>query len=79
MQEEFVESYNKTDLSQKEKTPYSRIDKDKYKYIPIKIVTAQSRATDRGYTLRYIRVEDVENWTKNHQKKVAKTKKKTTI
>ena len=44
---EIVESYNKTELSEAEKTPYSRIDKDKDYFIPIKIVTAQSRATKR--------------------------------
>jgi hypothetical protein len=47
MQEEIIESYNKTELSAMENTPYSRIDKDKHKFIPVKIVTAQSRATNR--------------------------------
>ena len=54
-----IESYNQTELSKKMRTPYSRIVKDKHLYIPVRIVTAQSRATKRGYTVRYIRRNDI--------------------
>lgn len=56
---EMIKSYNKTELSKLEKTPYSRIDKDKDLYFPIKIETAQSRATAKWYTIRYIRKNDI--------------------
>jgi hypothetical protein len=44
---EMIKSYNRTELSKLERTPYSRILKDKDLYIPIKIETAQSRATKK--------------------------------
>ena len=56
---EIVESYNQKDLSSGVNTPVSRIKKDKDLYIPIKIDTAQSRATKRGYSVRYVKKEDV--------------------
>lgn len=56
---EIVESYNQKDLSNGVNTPVSRIKKDKDLYIPIKIDTAQSRATKRGYSVRYVKREDV--------------------
>lgn len=59
---EFLESYNKTDLSIMEQTPYKRIMKDKHLYIPVKIVNAQSRATKKWYTVRYIKVKDIEKY-----------------
>lgn len=61
---ELVESYNQIDLSKDVGTPVSRIKKDREKYIPIKIITAQTRATDRGYSVRYIKSEDVEKYLK---------------
>jgi hypothetical protein len=54
-----IESFNKTELSKLEWTPYSRIEKDVDLFIPIKIETAQSRATKRWYTVRYVRTDDV--------------------
>lgn len=63
---EIVESYNKTELSWMERTPYSRISKDKDFFIPIKIITAQSRATKRWYTVRYIKVKDVKEYLKDN-------------
>lgn len=68
MQMEIIESYNKTELSGMENTPRSRIDKDKHLYIPVKIVTAQSRATQRWYTVRYMKTKDVEKFIENHKK-----------
>lgn len=59
MQTKIIESYNRTEMSKNAKTPYSRIVKDTDLYIPIKIETAQSRATARWYTIRYIKTEDV--------------------
>lgn len=56
---EIVESYNQKDLSNGVNTPVSRIKKDKDLYIPIKIDTAQSRATKRGYSVRYVKKDDV--------------------
>lgn len=61
---EIVESYNQTELSELEWTPHSRIKKDKDYYIPIKITTAQSRATKRGYTVRYIKTSDIKEYLK---------------
>lgn len=72
---EIVESYNITELSQMENTPYSRIHKDKDYYIPVKIITAQSRATKRWYTIRYIRAEDVKQYLKVNDK-IRRYKKK---
>ena len=71
---EIVESYNKTELSWMENTPYSRIDKDKDYYIPIKIITAQSRATKRWYTIRYVKADDIKKYLKEN-KKIRKYKK----
>lgn len=59
---EIIESYNKTELSDMENTPYSRVDKDKNKFIPIKITTAQSRATKRWYTIRYVKTDDIKEF-----------------
>lgn len=56
---EMITSYNKTELSRLERTPYSRIDKDRDLYFPIRIESAQSRATAKWYTVRYVRKEDV--------------------
>lgn len=64
---EIVESYNKTELSEMENTPYSRIDKDKDYYIPVKITTAQSRATKKWYTIRYIKTEDVKKYLEDNK------------
>lgn len=64
---EFVESYNKTDLSAMENTPYSRIRKDKDYYIPIKIVNSQTRWTKKWYTIRYIKTEDVKAYLKENK------------
>ena len=61
---EIVESYNQTELSTMENTPYGRIHKDRDYYIPIKITTAQSRATKRGYTVRYVKAEDIKAYLK---------------
>lgn len=73
---EIIESYNKTDLSEIERTPYSRIDKDKDLYIPIKIITAQSRATERWYTIRYVKAEDIKEYLKENKKSKKYCKKK---
>jgi hypothetical protein len=54
-----IQSYNKTDLCKLAKTPYSRIWKDSDLYIPIKIENAQSRATAKWYTIRYIMRKDI--------------------
>lgn len=62
-----IESYNKTELSEMERTPYSRIDKDKDMYIPVKIITAQSRATKKWYTVRYLKTEDVKEYLKRNK------------
>lgn len=67
MQMEIIESYNKTELSEMENTPYSRIDKDKDFFIPVKIITAQSRATKRWYTVRYIKMKDVKEYLKENK------------
>ena len=67
MQMKIVEAYNITELSWMEKTPYDRIKIDKDLYIPIKIVTAQSRATKRWYTVRYIKSKDVEKYLKENK------------
>jgi len=64
---EIVESYNITELSEMENTPYSRIHKDKDYYIPIKIITAQSRATKRWYTVRYVKAEDIKQYMKDNK------------
>lgn len=66
MQMEIVESFNITELSEREKTPYDRIKIDRDLYIPVKIRTAQSRATKRGYTIRYIKTKDVEKYLKDN-------------
>ena len=65
---EMIESYSKTDLSEMVKTPYSRIDKDRDLYIPVKIVTAQSRATKKGYTVRYMKADDIRDYLEEHKK-----------
>ena len=57
--DELIESYNQTELSKEVKTPISRIKKDTDLYIPVKINTAQARATKRGYSVRYIKKSDV--------------------
>lgn len=67
---ELVESYNQIDLSKDVGTPVSRIKKDKDKYIPIKIITAQTRATDRGYSVRYVKVKDVEQYLRDNNKEL---------
>lgn len=64
---EIVESYNKTELAEMENTPYSRISKDKDFFIPIKIITAQSRATKRWFTVRYVKVKDVKEYLKDNK------------
>lgn len=67
LQMEIIESYNKTELAEMENTPYSRITKDRDFFIPVKIITAQSRATKRGYTIRYIKVKDVKEYLKDNK------------
>ena len=42
-----IDTYNIKEMAELQKTPYNRIKIDKDYYIPIKIVTAQSRATKR--------------------------------
>lgn len=82
MQEDLIKAYNQTELSEEDKTPYSRIKKDKHLYIPIKIETAQSRATDRWYTVRYIKMKDIREYIDNNtevifaEKKYCKSKSK---
>lgn len=71
MQQEIVESYNQTELSKMDNKDRRRIKIEKSEYMPVKIVTAQSRATERWYTVRYVKIEDVKNWIKTN-----KTKKK---
>lgn len=63
---EIVESFNVTELSEMEHTPYARIKIDKDYYIPIKIVTAQSRATKRWYTIRYVKTKDIKKYLEQH-------------
>jgi len=63
---DLVESYNITELSAKENTPYNRIHRDRDLYIPIKILTAQSRATKRGYTIRYVKATDVKQYLEDN-------------
>lgn len=70
-----IESYNQTELSKKMRTPYSRIVKDKHLYIPVRIVTAQSRATKRGYTVRYIRRNDILKYLVDNPMKTPNEKK----
>ena len=50
-----------------ENTPYSRIDKDRDFFIPIKIITAQSRATKRWFTVRYVKVKDIKDYLKDNK------------
>lgn len=64
---EIVESYNQTELSELENTPHSRIKKDKDYYIPIKIINAQSRATKRWYTVRYVKTADIKEYLKDNK------------
>ena len=64
---EIVESYNIKELSKLQKTPYNRIKIDKDYYIPVKIITAQSRATKRWYSVRYIKAEDVKKYLEVHK------------
>lgn len=73
---QIIESYNATELSKLEKTPYSRIRKDKDYYIPVKILTAQSRATERWYSVRYIRTEDIEVYLEEHSNIKRQVRKK---
>lgn len=75
MQTNLLKSYNKTELSEKENTPYSRIDKDKWLYIPIKIETAQTRIQKKWYTVRYVRTEDVKNYLQENPIKNPNEKK----
>ena len=70
-----IQSYNKTDLSKKEKIAYSRILKDKDLYIPIKIETAQSRATKKWYTLRYVKTEDIIKYLEDNPAKITYVRK----
>lgn len=72
---EIIESYSKTKLSLLEKTPYSRILKDKDLYIPIKIETAQSRATKKWYTIRYVRTEDIVKYLEDNPAKITYVRK----
>lgn len=59
---EMIKSYNRTELSKLEKIPYWRTIKDIDLYIPIKIETAQSRATAKWYTVRYLRRQEIEEY-----------------
>ena len=72
MQQEIVESYNQTELSKMDNKDRRRIKIEKYEYMPVKIVTAQSRATERWYTVRYVKIEDVKNWIKTNKPKKKK-------
>ena len=67
---EMIKSYSKTELSKEENTPYSRIDKDKDLYIPIKIETAQSRATAKWYTVKYVKTEDIKKYIEDNPAKI---------
>lgn len=79
---EFIESYNQTELSKMEWKHRKRIWREKQNYLPIKIVTAQSRATAKWYTVRYIKYDDVKEFlTENKsilkkKKTISKVKKK---
>lgn len=72
MQQEIVESYNQTELSKMDNKDRRRIKAEKSEYMPIKIVTAQSRATKKWYTVRYVKIEDVKNYIKNTRPKKKK-------
>lgn len=72
MQQEIVESYNQTELSKMDNKDRRRIKIEKSEYMPVKIVTAQSRATERWYTVRYVKIEDVKNWIKTNKPKKKK-------
>lgn len=67
---EMIKSYNRTELSKLEKIPYWRTIKDKDLYIPIKIETAQSRATSKWYTLRYVKTEDIIKYLEDNPAKI---------
>lgn len=56
---EIVKSYNKKELAELDNTFYSRIDKDKDLYIPIKIITAQTRTQKKWYSVRYVKTSDI--------------------
>lgn len=64
---EIVESYNIKELSLLQKTPYNRIKIDKDYYIPVKFITAQSRATKRWYTIRYVKAKDIKDWLEDNK------------
>ena len=71
---DFIECYNQTELSLIEWKHRKRIWKEKTNYIPVKIVTAQSRATAKWYTIRYVRNEDIKEFL-NENKPILKKKK----
>ena len=71
---EMIKSYNRTELSKMEKIPYWRTIKDKDLYIPVKIETAQSRATDKWYAVRYLRRKEIEEYLNDNPMKERKEK-----
>lgn len=79
---EFINSYNQTELWRIEWKHRKRIWKEKDIYLPIKIVTAQSRATKKWYTVRFIKIDDVKEFLKENKpilknkKTISKVKKK---
>lgn len=67
MQQILIESYKQTELAKKVQTATSRIKKDKWLYIPIKIETAQTRANKKWFTVRYVRAKDILDYLKVFQ------------
>lgn len=69
---EIIESYNQKEMADLEWIRRQKIAEDNVNYIKIKVRTAQSRATWRWYSIRYVRKKDLARYLNDNNWKVKK-------